>query len=190
MKDDNNKYMLSMFAILASIGLALIYTQIPINDNSNLWLKLAIECIPNLLAALIAIPTVYWLFYRRGLVTMGDCPLAANHGKANDFVQTNSREHYMQQIPEEISKAASTEPKPDGQYDVLIVVDVQNDFITGSFKAHNAINIIDNLNTVIHIAENKNMLIVFTKDWHPSNHHSFEADEENPNNSGLIQNIA
>ena len=83
---------------------------------------------------------------------MGDCPFAENHGKASDIVQTNSREHYMQQIPEEISKAASAEPKPDGQYDVLIVVDVQNDFITGSFKAHNAINIIDNLNTVIHVA--------------------------------------
>lgn len=89
---------------------------------------------------------------------------------------SDSREQFMQFIPDEVMKAASEEPELDEKRDVLIVVDVQCDFISGPLKAHDTAKIIQPLNTAISIAESKEMLIIFTKDWHPQNHCSFKEN--------------
>lgn len=56
----------------------------------------------------------------------------------------------------------------------LIVVDIQNDFISGSLAIKNAIEIIPIINHLIDSV--KFDLIVFSKDWHPDNHCSFKEE--------------
>lgn len=56
----------------------------------------------------------------------------------------------------------------------LIVVDIQNDFISGSLAIKNANEIIPTINHLIEYV--KFDLIVFSKDWHPDNHCSFEDE--------------
>jgi len=55
----------------------------------------------------------------------------------------------------------------------LIVVDVQNDFCTGSLAVPKAVEIVPIINTVRHLFD----VVVFTKDWHPPNHCSFKENE-------------
>lgn len=56
----------------------------------------------------------------------------------------------------------------------LIIVDCQNDFITGSMTIEGAKDVIDNIKS--YIKENKKDIekIIFTIDWHPYNHSSFK----------------
>ena len=56
----------------------------------------------------------------------------------------------------------------------LIIVDCQNDFISGSMSVKNAKKAIDNIKNFI--TKNKKTIqkIVFTLDWHPYNHSSFK----------------
>ena len=60
--------------------------------------------------------------------------------------------------------------------DILIVVDVQKDFCEGGTLAVHGSNseFIENLNKTIKQAEDKNLLVIYTQDWHPKNHYSFE----------------
>ena len=61
----------------------------------------------------------------------------------------------------------------DENEDVLIIVDVQNDFCPGgSLAVKNGDKIIDNINI---IQKNFN-IIVLTQDWHPENHSSFSTN--------------
>lgn len=53
----------------------------------------------------------------------------------------------------------------------LIVVDVQNDFITGSLPVPGAKEVIRPINNLIAGGDYK--IIIFTQDWHPKNHISF-----------------
>lgn len=55
-----------------------------------------------------------------------------------------------------------------GPRTVLIVVDMQVDFITGSLAVPNADQIITTVNDYIKLFEEKEAKIVFTRDWHPS----------------------
>lgn len=62
--------------------------------------------------------------------------------------------------------------KDTQQNQALIVIDMQNDFIEGGALAvPGSLNIIKSVNNLI---ENYNN-IVFTQDWHPSNHESFNG---------------
>ena len=54
----------------------------------------------------------------------------------------------------------------------LLVIDVQNDFCTGSMKVKGALEIIPLINSVRHLFD----LVAFSKDWHPPDHCSFKAD--------------
>jgi nicotinamidase/pyrazinamidase len=54
----------------------------------------------------------------------------------------------------------------------LIIIDVQNDFINGTLKVNNAINIIPGINS---IRDKGWDVIIITKDWHPINHISFAS---------------
>lgn len=53
--------------------------------------------------------------------------------------------------------------------DILLIVDFQNDFITGSLKVKGALELIPKINS--YIGKFKN--VIFTKDWHPERHCSF-----------------
>jgi nicotinamidase/pyrazinamidase len=60
--------------------------------------------------------------------------------------------------------------------DVLIVVDVQNDFVAGGALAVPGGNdVIAPLNNCIRAFRSKQLPIIATRDWHPENHGSFEA---------------
>ena len=58
----------------------------------------------------------------------------------------------------------------------LIVVDMQNDFINGSLAVPNADTIIPVVNEYIKLFEKNNLMVVFTRDWHPENHCSFKEN--------------
>lgn len=53
---------------------------------------------------------------------------------------------------------------------ILIVIDMQNDFITGSLANPYAEKIIKNINDKIKKAENENKIIIFTRDIHHNNY--------------------
>jgi len=59
--------------------------------------------------------------------------------------------------------------------DALIIVDLQNDFLEGGALAVPEGNqIIAPLNNAIKIFQNQNLPVFLTRDWHPSNHCSFQ----------------
>jgi nicotinamidase/pyrazinamidase len=61
------------------------------------------------------------------------------------------------------------------QGDVLILIDVQNDFLPGgNLAVPNGDQIIPVLNDFIHIFKQKKLPIFATRDWHPENHCSFK----------------
>ena len=59
------------------------------------------------------------------------------------------------------------------QGDVLVVVDVQNDFVTGSLAVPEAADVIAPLNRYIAAFAHKGLRVVATRDWHPADHQSF-----------------
>jgi len=60
--------------------------------------------------------------------------------------------------------------------DVLILVDVQNDFLPGgALGVPHGEAVIPVLNTAIEHFHDRGLLIVATRDWHPANHCSFRA---------------
>ncbi len=62
--------------------------------------------------------------------------------------------------------------EPIGEHDALIVVDVQNDFCAGGALAvPGAERIFDNVNRLLPVFRH----VLATKDWHPANHSSFQA---------------
>ena len=54
----------------------------------------------------------------------------------------------------------------------LIIVDAQNDFIAGSLPVPNAEKVVENINAIIPKYDN----VIFTMDWHPLNHCSFQRN--------------
>lgn len=66
--------------------------------------------------------------------------------------------------------------KVNPDFDALIVVDMQNDFIDGTLKVPNADSIIPVVNEYIRKFEYVGAPIFFTRDWHPENHISFREN--------------
>jgi len=59
----------------------------------------------------------------------------------------------------------------------LVVVDVQKDFCEGgALAAANTLSLLQPLKKFIDEARQKGTLIVFTQDWHPEKHSSFQAN--------------
>ncbi len=196
MRDDNVRYLLAMIAILAIAVLSIVYWRLPPETDAHRLYLLFIECIPDAIVAMAVIPTVYWLFYRRGIVSMGDERHALESVSSGEEV-SRKRNGFMEVIPAEVDKASHKNVGPDevggktpreanGLTHVLVVVDVQEDFISGSLKAHDASSIIKPLNSAIRMAESKGMIVVFTKDWHPKDHWSFK-DNGGPWNTHCVQ---
>ena len=60
----------------------------------------------------------------------------------------------------------------------LIVVDVQNDFVpSGSLPVEEGDKIIEVVNKLLSLYD----IVIFTQDWHPSNHKSFASQHEGKN---------
>ena len=63
-------------------------------------------------------------------------------------------------------------PKP-----ALIVVDVQRDFCEGgSLAAADTLSLLEPLRRFVEEARAKGAVIVYTRDWHPNNHSSFQTE--------------
>lgn len=60
------------------------------------------------------------------------------------------------------------------QKDALILVDIQNDFCTGTLAVSGALEIIGKANNYIELFRNNNLNVFVTRDWHPINHSSFK----------------
>jgi len=62
------------------------------------------------------------------------------------------------------------------QTDALIIVDVQNDFLSGgSLAVPHGDEVIAPLNQYIHKFQSRALPVIATRDWHPQNHCSFRA---------------
>lgn len=62
------------------------------------------------------------------------------------------------------------------QFDALIVVDIQNDFLPGgSLPVEKGDEIIGGINKIIQFFKKCGSRIILTQDWHPSNHASFAS---------------
>jgi nicotinamidase/pyrazinamidase len=60
--------------------------------------------------------------------------------------------------------------------DALLVVDIQNDFLEGgALEVMGGNEIIDSVNRIGKQFKNKGARIIFTQDWHPSDHYSFAS---------------
>lgn len=59
----------------------------------------------------------------------------------------------------------------------LIVVDVQRDFCEGgALAAADTLSLVEPLRKFIALARKEGVKIVFTQDWHPANHSSFQSE--------------
>src|SRR5215472_15010587 len=59
----------------------------------------------------------------------------------------------------------------------LVVVDVQRDFCEGgALAAGNTLSLLGPLKKFIGDAKRKGVLVVYTQDWHPQDHSSFQAN--------------
>jgi nicotinamidase/pyrazinamidase len=57
----------------------------------------------------------------------------------------------------------------------LLLIDLQNDFVTGSLPVPNAESIFPKINKVINYDWN---MVIASQDWHPSNHISFKSSKD------------
>lgn len=57
--------------------------------------------------------------------------------------------------------------------DLLLVIDVQADFVTGSLGVPGAQAIIPVVNRYVREFEQRGLPVVATRDWHPADHVSF-----------------
>lgn len=57
--------------------------------------------------------------------------------------------------------------------DALVVVDVQNDFVTGSLAVPGAAEVVPVLNRYLELFARCRLPVVATRDWHPASHGSF-----------------
>ena len=55
----------------------------------------------------------------------------------------------------------------------IIVVDVENDFINGSLPVPNGEEVVPEINALIDRERPK--MVIYTKDWHPADHSSFQT---------------
>ncbi len=68
------------------------------------------------------------------------------------------------------------------RHDALIIIDMQNDFMSGgALPVEEGDKIIDDINTLAEIFKENNGIIVLTQDWHPKNHMSFATSHSNKN---------
>lgn len=62
---------------------------------------------------------------------------------------------------------------PPGPGDALIVVDVQNDFVTGSLAVPDGAAVVSPINRAAALFAERGLPVAATRDWHPPDHCSF-----------------
>lgn len=67
------------------------------------------------------------------------------------------------------------EAHPTTTRDVLIAVDVQNDFVTGSLAVTDGAEVITPINNVAEAVRQADGTVVFTRDWHPETTPHFDT---------------
>ena len=163
MQHDKTKFFLSIIATVVSVAFILIYCLAPATATSHPLYKLFFDCIPDTLVVLIAIPVVYWLFYRRGLTTMGDCPLFIAKGQTSVGHHHSHRHRDSKKTPVRKNKSKNENLVPGSKLDILIVAGIKNDCKPDSGYQSEIEQIMIALNAILQIAEAKNMPVVFTK---------------------------
>lgn len=66
-------------------------------------------------------------------------------------------------------------PETLQQGDALVIVDMQNDFVTGSLAVPDGAEVVEPLNRMIDRFVERRLPVVATRDWHPASHCSFKA---------------
>ena len=66
------------------------------------------------------------------------------------------------------------EPESLRKGDVLVIVDVQNDFVSGTLPVPDGEEVVVPLNEWIRAFEHEHLVTVATRAWHPANHRSFQ----------------
>eukprot|EP00918_Siedleckia_nematoides_P050373 GHVU01110279.1.p1 GENE.GHVU01110279.1~~GHVU01110279.1.p1 ORF type:complete len:231 (+),score=26.58 GHVU01110279.1:1683-2375(+) len=65
---------------------------------------------------------------------------------------------------------------PSSSKSALIIVDIQNDFVTGPLAAGGTRDVIENVNLLREQCECEYDVVILTLDWHPLNHFSFAVN--------------
>ena len=85
----------------------------------------------------------------------------------------------QKEVESEIAKQPSLQHDVDSTFrdagvDALVIIDVQRDFFaSGALPVPNAESLIAPLNRAIDAAQRRGIKLIFTRDWHPPDHHSF-----------------
>ena len=164
MRGSRTKAFLSIVATLVSAFLAMIYWLAPAWPDSHPLHVLLIDCIPDSIVVLLAIPIVYWLFYRRGLTNMGDCPLFVGR---DEVASLHHRSGHARPSGQLGARRPTQRLTGDNERDVLIVVDAQRDCLAAAPRGRGPSEIIEPLNVALRVAESRHMLVIFTKHCHP-----------------------
>jgi len=107
----------------------------------------------------------------------------ATYNHVNTLENDNNTMGYKESAVKDVENLRSnirstTQPNkasPANKRDAFVVVDIQNDFFSGgALPVPEAETLIEPLNAAIKYAEKSGFLIIFTQDWHPVNHSSFE----------------
>lgn len=59
---------------------------------------------------------------------------------------------------------------------VLVTVDVQNDFVTGSLAVNEGDQVVDPINTIAEVVRDADGIVALTRDWHPEHTPHFATD--------------
>jgi len=193
MNNDYSKHdAIKIFQVILAICMAFIltfaYLLLPNGDSLDLsrFSELLENMIPEAIVILIAVPVFYYLVYRTGLsfehglmrlserIDQLDRPSSRNENNVTHSPPSalNTIEEIFERSFAESEDITASRLQNNNQ-DVLIIVDYQNDFITGSMVLPNAEQLLKPLNQAISIAEKQGMLIIFTRDWHSKDHLSF-----------------
>lgn len=110
---------------------------------------------------------------------------SATYNHVNKLENNNNKMEYKESAIKDVENLKSnirggTQIHGLDQFDkkkAFVIVDIQNDFFSGgALPVPEAESLIEPLNAALKNAEQSGYLIIFTQDWHPINHSSFEEN--------------
>lgn len=174
------KWYVALLASVLILFLGYIYYKNPTNDETGQLFRLFIATIPSAIVALSVIPIAYIFLFKRGLTLEQQLNAlfrristqlqGLESSRPSDDANTlHSHPNIIKAMPD--SSEVSDDSRARLQtFDVFLVVDVQNDFITGRLQAYDASSLFAPLNRAMSIANSRGSVTVLTRDWHPDNH--------------------
>jgi nicotinamidase/pyrazinamidase len=195
------QWLVTIILVICAVSIAFVYIMWKPNDNNRLGLFI-INTIPSAFVVLISFPIAYIFLISHGIrinsLDEADIQKIADsnymrfkkednrtilQSKSNRNIELSQqgKENRMIKIPEEqqkiIAQVESNKTVKKGLKDVLVVVDVQNDFFEGgNLPILEASSLLVPLNNAIESAEQHGVLIIYTQDWHPEGHKSFKGN--------------